>query len=656
MAKTLIDIIGNNAINMNDIIPSDYDDIAIDHDFNKNDPSKNPSGFTCVSVDFNGLGKDYKATDLVGFGIDTTCATCQAHYTIIFVKKSITPDPYVKQLNASALNRALNLYIPVDDITFTNGTILCKYIIDTLNDNVGKKCLDHYQQYAYKGNRLYVYDQRNQPLGSIYTSIQRSITGFTVIYNGPDIYIGNKYNVKDLIVTISWDDGDSKRLDSSEYILSDVYVNVEGINTFTITYVDDINITATFNVIGYDIDISIKYTGAAVIVGEEYNPYEIWITFTYSDGKKRDLDREEYECFDLLIDSGPIFNDNNDITILRTVECTDEFGGKHLLEVEIPTIARPYRIIPEYIGGIKTYGDIVEKDEIHVKIEYIREIRNGEIHFIEELDAKGEEWDFAFSNIVTQYNNGALFIQWKRLYPWWQYHIDEDGNKIGYQASWQYRKLLEKVTIPIVNFETSSLQVWYEGPAIEVGNDYDIENVVIYLCEPGKDRLRLNYLDEGIIIESNIKIKKEGPNWFTIMYKHGLYKFKHMYYVPGIIYKKYPDITFQIIYVEKETMKDIDLTEEFRPYFTWANQFIITWEQFIICLQDLESKEDRHYFGLFRIMAPKQTGLLNKYASIWDVFCFQDYNVNASIAEIYDNEIKEDINNGKTKEISGSNN
>lgn len=201
----------------------------------------------------------------------------------------------------------------------------------------------------------------------------------------------------------------------------------------------------------------------------------------------------------------------------------------------------------------------------------------------------------------------------------------------------------------------TELLAWYEGPDIEVGKSFDKEHVVIYLCIPDEDRIRLHYYTEGIIMNVSA-VTEVGDNWYNITLDKDGYRLTAKYSVSGVIYKDYPNPDFKVWYIPKESLsgvpEEIDLTERFRPYFTFMNQMVITWEQFLKCVYDFEHTDLTPYYGMFGLTAPKETGLYNKYASTWHIYCFDDHTLKAEIYKIYDTPIKEEENNNGEKEES----
>lgn len=116
----------------------------------------------------------------------------------------------------------------------------------------------------------------------------------------------------------------------------------------------------------------------------------------------------------------------------------------------------------------------------------------------------------------------------------------------------------------------------------------------------------------------------------------------------------YPNPDFEVLYITKDTFNEIDLTEEFRPYFTYGKELIVTWEEFLKRIHDYVHKDGKKYFGMFKITTPPRTGLYGKYASTWHVYCPDDHTLKAEIYKLYTS--KEDEEDGTKKENGGDKN
>lgn len=129
-------------------------------------PGENNKTYPTAFIDFGAFGRQYQIDELVGLGFNSTCKTCDRHYSIMFVngaQGSTTPSGY--NYNFREQGRHYTLQIDIDSLknnNVTNGTDLSKALVE-----IASECFDfHYTQYAADGDRLYIYDNREQNVGT----------------------------------------------------------------------------------------------------------------------------------------------------------------------------------------------------------------------------------------------------------------------------------------------------------------------------------------------------------------------------------------------------------------------------------------------------------------------------------------------------------
>lgn len=123
-----------------------------------------PSAF----IDFTNLGTTFTLDDLVGTGFNSTCKTCNNHYSVMFVNSlgsgSTTANGYKYEAKQQGSNDYL-LQIDVSSLKangVNTGTDLASALVD-----ITSKCYDfHYTQYASEGSKLYIYDDRESTAGT----------------------------------------------------------------------------------------------------------------------------------------------------------------------------------------------------------------------------------------------------------------------------------------------------------------------------------------------------------------------------------------------------------------------------------------------------------------------------------------------------------
>lgn len=612
--KKLEDIIEPQNIRNPEIVPSDCEDWTTGYG------DIEPSGAKCGVMDFRYLGVKYKASHLIGYGFDSICGTCSRHYTVVFIDKKFSNQSYTIQEGNDFI-----FVLPIDD-TIKDGYSLCKYIVDELKKPENAIFISHFQQYAYKDEQLYVFDNRkNTELRSFFSSIHKLAIGLKAEYKGPNIKLYQQYNQNDVEVTLIWSDGTTDILTDSEWTPSSLTVSVTGPNTYTAYYNQNLYLTADYVVNGVWIrEIKAEYKGPNIPVGEYYDTHDVEVTAIFEDDSVAILDWEECDWeTDLYI------NDNG--LLRKFVSYTEIENNVLIADYFVPGIPRPIGIKAKYLSTKKIEGTQILQEEVRVSVTYLLNDFDIDHRQTEERFLQKEEWEFLETDIVDTDNDGTLIIKW------------EDD------VSFIHFCFMASIQVQFINGTNAYLLAWYEGPEIEVGETYDLRHVIIYLCEPGKDRIQLHYLDPGVIMSRDMVIRQEGDNEYEVMYQYSRWLLKTKYYVPGIISKKYSDVPFQVIYIVKDTYEEIDLTEDFLPYFTYQGAFIISWNQFMLRIRDYE-QEGNPYFGMFRVEAPKRTGLWNKYASSWHVYVFNTRNLRAEIYKVYCEEIKEDEDNGKTEE------
>ena len=184
------------------------------------------NNYAGASIDFSGLGTNYQLADLIGMGFNTTCQTCDRHYSIQFMT-SDTVDTKWKNAQLGGNNYRYGmekngynytLYVDVNSMkgTITDGKAFTNALVGIL-DAAGYDF--HYTQYAtYSNNdKLYVFDNRPYYAGNgkstatdadfqPYAYDMNTVADFTVrLYDqdnaGERVGIQYKYDFSDLFST-----------------------------------------------------------------------------------------------------------------------------------------------------------------------------------------------------------------------------------------------------------------------------------------------------------------------------------------------------------------------------------------------------------------------------------------------------------------------
>ena len=129
-----------------------------------------PTTFASAKLDFSGLGTTYNLNDLMGLGFNSTCETCDNHYSIEFTMPAATAgtwstctaeDGETYQYSMQRSGNDYTLYIDLQSMQgkITDGTELSNAMIDIIHASGFDF---HYTQYATNKNDavLYLYDNR----------------------------------------------------------------------------------------------------------------------------------------------------------------------------------------------------------------------------------------------------------------------------------------------------------------------------------------------------------------------------------------------------------------------------------------------------------------------------------------------------------------
>lgn len=108
-----------------------------------------------VSINFTKYNtpNGFTNADLYGTGFNSTCATCDNHYSIKFVQGTTS------QIQAYGQNHTLEIGVDVLPANAT-GADLAKLVVDTVKNYTSDPIGNHFTQYAALNSTLYVFDRR----------------------------------------------------------------------------------------------------------------------------------------------------------------------------------------------------------------------------------------------------------------------------------------------------------------------------------------------------------------------------------------------------------------------------------------------------------------------------------------------------------------
>lgn len=139
---------------------------------------------------------------------------------------------------------------------------------------------------VYKGKMEYIYVYGKAPL---------AIEEILAFYVGDSIIVGNPISKNKIQVEVLYNDGTVKKV--TNFNISPSIVEEEGLNEITVTYGNESTIIEVYGEERFITEMSARYTGPGVILGERVPKEEIEVIVKYNDGSE-----EETEEFELLGD------------------------------------------------------------------------------------------------------------------------------------------------------------------------------------------------------------------------------------------------------------------------------------------------------------------------------------------------------------------
>ncbi len=125
--------------------------------------------YPTARIDFSGLGSDYELYDLLGTGFNSTCKTCNNHYSVMFVyggTDKTTSQGYGYTLSNDG-NENYSLQIDLKSVA-EKGNATGADFAGALVDIMRESGYDfHFTQYASQGSTLYICDNRPQNTGTM---------------------------------------------------------------------------------------------------------------------------------------------------------------------------------------------------------------------------------------------------------------------------------------------------------------------------------------------------------------------------------------------------------------------------------------------------------------------------------------------------------
>ena len=163
------------------------------------------------------------------------------------------------------------------------------------------------------------------------------------------------------------------------------------------------------------------------------------------------------------------------------------------------------------------------------------------------------------------------------------------------------------------------LMVWYEDIDVIVGEPFIQEHVIIYGIDPIGNWHRISPDAPYIKFNDNMVLNL-GENWFTCYYERYSQSLDDIFNVTGCDKDPSIDKDLQIMYIRsKDKAYNIDVTELFLKYFRNGKFYVISKKSFLDACNKLSLT------GIFKVTAPRDTGLNCRFASTW-YFIVPDFN------------------------------
>ena len=356
-----------------------------------------------------------------------------------------------------------------------------------------------------------------------------------------------------------------------------------------------INYKITFKPIILSFKVTYKNSASAIPITNKWRTYDILAITLMSDGTNNFI-----EYTDLEFDKNTIeLVGNNIINVSYYDSILDIIWTAELIIPGIPKLLSMQAI---YIGKTKLVGDRIIPEEFYVTGNFLTAIDTQE-----EIVLTPDQWKIIDIPLITEANGGIFKIE----------------HALYYCSP-------ATVAVPYKTSTFLQLNVWYEGDKIEVGKTYNPNDLVIFLVYPElPDKIRITPKECSI---SSYQIIKEGWNWFTVTYSYQYKQVRQWFPIMGIVYKKYIDLDFKVVYIDDTTKQETDFTKEFKDSMSIDDTLFISWNVFLATVNQIKK------YGMYIMTAPKAKGLSNQHDTDWEVLCIDDTTLKASIKYIYEEE------------------
>lgn len=162
---TLTDVVGASNVTQDGYLSGN---ITIDKSQMKTTSTLKNTTYPAATIDFSGLGTAFNLKDLLGTGFNSTCKTCDNHYSVMFVygeSEKVSSEGYGYTMTRDGQS---NYTLQIDlksmmDKGINDAQSFTEALIDVFDDS---NFDFHYTQYAAKDGKLYICDDRPQNTGA----------------------------------------------------------------------------------------------------------------------------------------------------------------------------------------------------------------------------------------------------------------------------------------------------------------------------------------------------------------------------------------------------------------------------------------------------------------------------------------------------------
>lgn len=565
----LEEVLGDSSIKYSTTLPDNIDDNYKTSDLSLGTMQ---NAQNAKSIDFGSLSN---ISLLKGNGFDSTCATCNNHYSLQFVSGNSIEE--IKDGDNRFLYIGVDVSMPIKNFV--------EYLFNTIKASTN--FTDHYTQYYYDGNTtLYILDNRERydsDFNDFDTNVYIGITSINAVYKGPKIKMSDTFDFNDIEVTATLNNG---TIELAEYITDYQVLNLytNDYSNYVLTKDQKVRILLDVTIgdenfkLTQELDIPVieavltaKYNGPEVDLGLDFDKNDLELYIEWPEINEKEIPTKyHYETLVTEKDSKfiaysyePLELQTNFNVPGYTPLCVANYKGKPLVVSTAPKKedfdVRIHGLKYEYIVPIdrfeiyhneanyafNKYSDVfyikVPKNIYKINPEYNISITIKTLDNLISLQCTLYH-DTIFINAdgkATLDPNKIMNIRLNSNLDGFKYlngndctfSIDEfylpGVYEIGVTYKWYYHNDLFEYVSDTINLKVESeyerIIAWYEEFPIETINDYNPYYVVIYAFPYVGDWIRIDPFDPNV-----------SYNSLTVKEPYNPYH----YYPPEALYEK----------------------------------------------------------------------------------------------------------------------